>query len=219
MADAKPAPKLALRMTVTGVVVAAGVLAAWALWQRNVASPWTRMGQVQANVLRIAPRVSGVVVKVAVADNQLVREGELLFEIDPSAYRVAVESARVQVRQARQEVARLEAVVVVREASVEEARAAVESAKGRIEAAQSQVAAAKGQVAAATASVDAAHSKVDQAKAMLLGYQQQYTRAKRLADKGAGPVAAVDALGAAVASGKAGVKAAEERRERKKLEY
>ena len=48
----------------------------------------------------------GVVVKVDVTDNQQVSKGDLLFEIDPSAYRVAVENARVAVRQAQQEVAR-----------------------------------------------------------------------------------------------------------------
>ena len=77
-------PKLGVRLLVTGAVLAAAAVGVGILWQRYVARPWTRMGQVQANVIRIAPRVAGVVVKVAVADNQPVRKGDLLFEIDPS---------------------------------------------------------------------------------------------------------------------------------------
>ena len=79
-------PKLSLRLLVTGVVIVAAVIACSILWQRYVVRPWTRMGQVQADVIRIAPRIAGVVVKVGVADNQHVSKGDLLFEIDPSAY-------------------------------------------------------------------------------------------------------------------------------------
>jgi len=202
-------PKLGVRLLLTGAVVVAAAIAVGVLWRRYVAHPWTRMGQVQANVVRIAPRVAGVVVKVAVADNQLVRKGDLLFEIDPSAFELQVETARVQLEQARQEVKRLKAAILVREASVKEARAAIGSAKGRIEAATARVAAGKEGVAGAEAGVDAARAQVASAKAMLLGYQQQSDRARRLADKGAGPVAAAQALEATVESGKAGVQAAE----------
>jgi len=77
-------PKLGVRLLLTGVVVVAAAIAVGVLWRRYVERPWTRMGQVQANVIRIAPRVAGVVVKVAVADNQLVRKGDLLGTItDP----------------------------------------------------------------------------------------------------------------------------------------
>ncbi|MHC4957644.1 MAG: HlyD family secretion protein [Planctomycetota bacterium] len=202
-------PKLGTRLLVTGAVVLAAVVAVWVLWQRYVERPWTRMGQVQANVLRIAPRVSGVVTRVAVADNQQVKKGDLLFEIDPSAYRLQVTTARVTLEQARQDIAKLEAVVLVREASVKEALAAVESAKGRIEAATAKVTASKSKIDGATAGVDVAKSQVDAAKAALLGYKQQYDRAERLAKKGAGPVALAQALEASVAAGKASVKAAE----------
>jgi len=202
-------PKLGVRLLVTGVMLAAAAVAVGILWQRYVAQPWTRMGQVQANVIRIAPRISGVVVNVAVIDNQHVSKGDLLFEIDPSAYALQVKTARVQLEQTRLEVAKLEAVIVVRQASVTEARAAIGSAKGRIDAAAAKVVSGKGKVAGAEAGVDAAQAQVTSAKAMLLGYRQQRDRAKRLADKGAGPVAAYEALEATVQSGKAAVEASE----------
>ena len=202
-------PKLSVRLLVTGVVLVAATITVSVLWQRYVAQPWTRMGQVQANVIRIAPRIAGVVVKVAVADNQTVRKGDLLFEIDPSAYALAVKTAEVQVEQARMDVAKLEAVIVVRQASVTEALAAVATAKGRIGAARAKVVSARAQVAGAKAGVDAATASVTAAEAILLGYRQQRDRARKLADKGAGPVALAEALEATVKSGEAGLQAAE----------
>ncbi|MCV5343007.1 biotin/lipoyl-binding protein, partial [Escherichia coli] len=58
-------------------------------------NPWTRDGQVRANVIKVAPRVSGPIVNVAVQDNQEVKTGDLLFEIDPATYQVALSQAEV----------------------------------------------------------------------------------------------------------------------------
>ena len=48
----------------------------------------------RANVVGIVPRVRGQIVKLAVQDNQLVKEGDLLFEIDPDDYELALEKAK-----------------------------------------------------------------------------------------------------------------------------
>ena len=50
-----------------------------------VTNPWTRDGQVRAQVIQITPRVSGPLVKLPVKDNQFVKAGDLLFKIDPRA--------------------------------------------------------------------------------------------------------------------------------------
>ncbi|MCV5230831.1 biotin/lipoyl-binding protein, partial [Escherichia coli] len=49
----------------------------------------------RANVIKVAPRVSGPIVNVAVQDNQEVKMGDLLFEIDPATYQVALSQAEV----------------------------------------------------------------------------------------------------------------------------
>ncbi|CAH0992620.1 p-hydroxybenzoic acid efflux pump subunit AaeA [Sinobacterium norvegicum] len=56
-------------------------------------NPWTRDGQVRAQVIQVTPRVSGTVLDIAVVDNQHVRAGDLLFSIDTSTYEVSVEQA------------------------------------------------------------------------------------------------------------------------------
>lgn len=63
-------------------------------------NPWTRDGQVRANVIKVAPRVSGPIVHVAVMDNQEVKKGDLLFEIDPTTYDVALSQAEVALEKA-----------------------------------------------------------------------------------------------------------------------
>src|SRR5262249_23919232 len=55
--------------------------------------PWTRDGLVRAQVVQIVPRVSGPLVSVPIQNNQLVVQGELLFEIDPRPFQAAVNFA------------------------------------------------------------------------------------------------------------------------------
>jgi multidrug resistance efflux pump len=78
-------------------------LAAWAaasLYYRYLENPWTRDGQVRANIVGIAPRVSGPIIRVAVRDNQSVHQGDLLFEIDPADFQAQADAAAGQVQTA-----------------------------------------------------------------------------------------------------------------------
>jgi multidrug resistance efflux pump len=79
-------------------------LAAWAavsLYSRYLENPWTRDGQVRANIVGIAPRVSGPIIRVAARDNQQVKKGDMLFEIDPSDFQAQVDIAAGQVQNAQ----------------------------------------------------------------------------------------------------------------------
>ncbi len=83
-----------------GVTLSVLLLAAWAafsLYQRYVQDPWTRDAQVRANIVGIAPRVSGPITRVTVVDNQKLQKGDLLFEIDPADYQAQVDIAQSQV--------------------------------------------------------------------------------------------------------------------------
>src|SRR5258706_11251383 len=78
--------------------VAVAALLAWATWQVYMGSPWTRDGTVRAYVVTMAPEVAGRIVKLPVADNQFVHKGDVLFEIEPADYRIALESAQAQAK-------------------------------------------------------------------------------------------------------------------------
>ena len=55
--------------------------------------PRTDDAHVRANIVGIAPHVSGPITELLVADNQEVREGDLLFVIDPRPFEVELERA------------------------------------------------------------------------------------------------------------------------------
>jgi multidrug resistance efflux pump len=85
---------------ITVVVVVLALAAAYVLYHRYSVTPWTRDAQVRANIVGIAPRVYGPIVQIPIKDNQPVKKGDLLFEIDPSTYQAAVGDATAKVQQA-----------------------------------------------------------------------------------------------------------------------
>ena len=81
-------------LTVT-VVILAWVLVS-ALWRAYVLAPWTRDGRVSAQIVRIAPEVSGTVLDVSVVDDQFVKQGEVLYRIGPAHFALALAQAEAQ---------------------------------------------------------------------------------------------------------------------------
>ncbi len=91
----------AVPVLVTCIIVVAAGLAAWGAWNAYLAPPWTRDGTVRANLVTLAPEISGRIVKLPVADNQYVHRGALLMEIDATDYAIAVDTAQANLDQAR----------------------------------------------------------------------------------------------------------------------
>jgi len=103
----------ALPPLLTLLAVVAAVLALQQLWVHYMDAPWTRDAHIGADVVQVAPDVSGLVESVAVNDNQAVEKGALLFVVDRARYRIALEQAQAAlaertaaVAQLRREVAR-----------------------------------------------------------------------------------------------------------------
>ncbi|WP_068825766.1 efflux RND transporter periplasmic adaptor subunit [Pseudomonas sp. BMS12] len=91
------------RVVVTLVVVLVAVLAGWWLWHFYMIAPWTRDARVRADVVTIAPDVSGWVVELKVQDNQQVKAGDLLMSIDRERYQAALDKARALAETQRQQ--------------------------------------------------------------------------------------------------------------------
>jgi RND family efflux transporter MFP subunit len=81
----------------TAIIFVVAIAIGRALWVHYMDEPWTRDGRVRAEVVNIAPDVSGAVVELPVRDNQFVHKGDLLMQIDPSHYSIAVEQAQAAV--------------------------------------------------------------------------------------------------------------------------
>lgn len=90
-----------LRISLTLLVVAAaGILGRW-MWTFYQVDPWTRDGRVRADIVQIAPDVSGLVKAVQVRDNQHVRVGDPLFTIDQARFALALQQAEAAVANRR----------------------------------------------------------------------------------------------------------------------
>lgn len=85
------------RVFLTLVMVTMAGLLGWHLWDYYMNAPWTRDGKILADVVRVAPDVSGLVSEVLVRDNQTVKKGDVIFRIDQARYKLALQTAEAKV--------------------------------------------------------------------------------------------------------------------------
>jgi membrane fusion protein, multidrug efflux system len=94
-----------IRKIVSLIIVAGAVIITLYVWAIIERHPRTDDATARANVVGIAPRVSGQILKLNVQDNQAVKEGDVLFEIDPEDYRLVLEKAKAELATVDQQLA------------------------------------------------------------------------------------------------------------------
>ncbi|MPT21566.1 MAG: efflux RND transporter periplasmic adaptor subunit [Starkeya sp.] len=153
----------ALRVGVTLLATAAAVFVGWRLWLYYTVAPWTRDARVLAQVVAIAPDVSGLVDSVNVRDNQFVQKGEILFVIDQQRFTAALRQAQADV-ELKQQALRYASDTAQRDARLERAdpdavsEQTVELTAANAAEAQAELDAA--QAALATAQINLERSRV-----------------------------------------------------------
>lgn len=95
--------------TLLKTLIAAGtviliVLAISLYWQYQKYHPSTDDAYVQANIIQVAPEISGRIDHIYVANNHFVKKGELLFSIDPKPFTYKVEQAQAELKQTQQDI-------------------------------------------------------------------------------------------------------------------
>jgi multidrug resistance efflux pump len=95
------ATKKLILVAVNAALIAVVAWYAYRALERYIHNPWTRDGQVRGQVIQVAPRVSGMVTRIAVIDNQFVHSGDLLFELDPEPFEIAIAQAEANLERAR----------------------------------------------------------------------------------------------------------------------
>ncbi|RLA71339.1 MAG: efflux transporter periplasmic adaptor subunit [Epsilonproteobacteria bacterium] len=90
--------KKIIKILLTLAILGAAAFFAYNKYRAYIDNPWTRDGQVRTQVIQVTPRVNGMVVKIHVVDNQQVKTGDLLFEIDPSQYQVKLDQAKARLQ-------------------------------------------------------------------------------------------------------------------------
>ncbi len=186
------------------ILILTMVLLVWYLISARV-TPFTSQARVHALVIPISPEVSGTVISVAVGNNQRVKAGQELFQLDPSRNQLAVETAEADLQTARQSLGASGANVSAAEAALVSAEAnLVRSEKDairlkriqkedpgaisvrRVETAEATLTAAQGQVAAAIANIDKAKQDLGQSgeqNSRILQAQSALDQAKLNLDK------------------------------------
>jgi membrane fusion protein, multidrug efflux system len=133
------------------VVVVAGVF----LWRYLSSYESTDDAQVDVHLYPVSARISGYVVKVNVGDNQWVQQGDVLVEIDPTDYQVALAQAEANLANAEATARSLNITVPITSVNstsqLQFTASGVEDARAAIQAAEKQLAAAHEQVEAALA--------------------------------------------------------------------
>jgi len=131
--------KVAAQIIGIVVVLGAVVLTFW-VWNLTERHPRTDDATARANVVGIAPRVRGQIVKLNVQDNQAVAAGDVLFEIDPDDYDLSLQKTKAalatldqQIEVARSQDAQLKFQVKAAEAGVEQAKAELKQAGDTLE--------------------------------------------------------------------------------------
>ncbi len=84
------------RFAVTALAAGLAIFVGLQLWDYYMDAPWTRDGRVRADVVPVAPDVSGFVTEVLIEDNQKVKRGDVLFRIDRARFSIALQQANAQ---------------------------------------------------------------------------------------------------------------------------
>jgi membrane fusion protein, multidrug efflux system len=150
-------PKQLSRWVSIGAVLATIALGLVVLYHSKH-SPRTDDAEVFANFIGIAPQVEGPIVRLNVRDNQFVKKGDLLFEIDERPYQYALERAiseqaalEGQIADERRKIAALVSAVSVSQAGIHTAQADISRSSAAVEQARADVAHAEQGVSRAKA--------------------------------------------------------------------
>ena len=157
--------------TVAAIVAGLWLVHRW--WTHGKES--TDDAQIEADVVPIAARVSGTIATARVKDNQSVKKGDVLFEIDPASLDVDVARADAELTAARAQVDVAQAqVAIVRSSST-----------GGLSSARAALTGASATARGASDSIRAADAAVSRARADLRTAQDEAERAQALFDKAA----------------------------------
>jgi multidrug efflux system membrane fusion protein len=129
------------------------------LW-RTVANPRTDDAEIFANFIGIAPVVNGPITNLPIADNQLIKEGDTLFEIDDRPYRYVLAQAGSELRSLGGQIENQRRTIASLNSGVDVAKSAAMSSEAGLNRASASVDEAKAAVSDAEAAVDKADAEL-----------------------------------------------------------
>jgi membrane fusion protein, multidrug efflux system len=163
--DIEPEKPPTRRRIMLAVVIVVAVLAALGIWWRSTFSENTDDAQVNGHLIQISSRIAGQVAKVYVDENQMVKKGDPIADLDSSDYEVAVENAEAQLASAKANAAAANVNVPIMtintgsnlrsaDADLAGTRAGLSGAEKQLEAAEARVAQSQANATKAAADLE-----------------------------------------------------------------
>ena len=197
-------PQSRRRGIIIAVVVVLALVAA-GLWWHSTYSESTDDAQVNGHLIQVSARIAGQVAKVYVDENQVVKAGDTIAELDPADYQVAVENAEAALASAQANAAAANVNVPITTVNT----------GSNLRSAGADVSGSQAGVGQAEKQLDSAHARVTEAQANFTKAQADLERYKPLVEKDViskqqfdAAVAAADSTRAAVADARANEQAA-----------
>lgn len=149
-------------LPVLGAIVLIGGVIAYRSWSYGRTHVATDDAQVTTNIVQVSPQVAGTVARVLVEDNQVVKQGQLIAELDPATYQAAVEQARANLSlaqaQAKEASANVGLTTQLGNAQVQQAQGGLQQSAGAISGSIAAVTGAQASIATARAQASGARS-------------------------------------------------------------
>jgi membrane fusion protein (multidrug efflux system) len=166
-----------IKWAVILLVAVAAAIFGWRYWRNSELYVSTDNAYINADKVEISSQVQGPVQRLYVSENQPVKAGDPLFDIDPTPYRLALDKADAQFRLAMQSVSQQSAAVAAAEAQVVQRKAELRNAEDNFRRTQRLVTqgflskqggeSARTQMTTAAAALRAAEANLEQAKSAL----------------------------------------------------
>src|ERR1700744_3770811 len=157
--DRSPEDQRRLGRVISIAIIACAAIPGLLVVQRVTADPRTDDAEVFANFIGIAPLVNGPITRLYVADNQLVKQGDPLFDIDERPYAYALARAKSDQAALAGEIGDERRIIAGKVSGVDVARAGALSSEASLERAAASVNQAKADVANAKAAVERADAE------------------------------------------------------------
>ena len=178
------------------------------LWWRSTFSEDTDDAQVNGHLIQVSSRIAGQVLKVDVQENQVVKAGDTIAELDPADYRVAVENAEAALASAQANAAAANVAVPIATvntgSNLTSAGADVSGTQAGVAQAEKQLESAKARVAQAQANSTKAQADLERYRPLVekdVISKQQWDAAVAAADAAKAALADANASQQAVADG------------------
>src|ERR1700727_915449 len=141
-------------------IMAAALLTGLLLVQKTNRYPRTDDAEIFANYIGIAPQVDGPITRLAVQDNAFIKQGELLFDIDPRPYEYALQKATSDLNTLEGQIVDQRRTIASQISAVGASRANTDSAAANVDRAAAAVNEARANVSAAPAALDSAKAEL-----------------------------------------------------------